>query len=203
MSAFSSIKVVATSTTRSPKWSLPFTFCHQYFLSTSHLYHVCYMSTLSHPPSHYEALQYETASSAYNTQSTGSSKHEIYVNDCSYWRLAFRRTVQMEQGDTFHLDRGHTILTSRELMWCWDVRGDLTLNYMAQIHTSVTLLTSRDLARSSGRLTCQHASQISAVAHISWDVTYVSSVLQTYQLFPEMEEMLIEKVRQRTFLYHT
>jgi len=35
---------------------------------------------------------------------------------------------------------------------------------MAQIHTSVILLTSRDL-------TCQHASQISAVAHISWDVT--------------------------------
>jgi len=40
--------------------------------------------------------------------------------------------------------RGHTIVTSRELMWCyacsWDVRGDLTLNYMAQIHTSVTVL---------------------------------------------------------------
>jgi len=49
----------------------------------------------------------------------------------------------------------------------WDVRGDLTLNSIAQIHTSVTLLTSRDLAWSSGRLTYQHASQISAVAHIS------------------------------------
>ena len=49
----------------------------------------------------------------------------------------------------------------------WDVRGDLTLNSMVQIHTFVTLLTSRDLAWSSGRLTCQHASQISAVAHIS------------------------------------
>jgi hypothetical protein len=36
---------------------------------------------------------------------------------------------------------------------------------MAQIHTSVTLLTSRDLAWSSGLLTCQHASQISAVTH--------------------------------------
>jgi len=57
----------------------------------------------------------------------------------------------------------HTILTSRELMWyyaCgWDVRGDLTLNSMAQIHTSVTLLTSRDLTWSSGRHTCQHASE--------------------------------------------
>jgi len=83
----------------------------------------------------------------------------------------------------WYLGRGHTILTSRALMWCyacsWDVRGDLTLNSMAQIHTSVALLTSRDLAWSSGRLTCQHDSQISAVAHISWDVTYVSSVLQT------------------------
>jgi len=32
--------------------------------------------------------------------------------------------------------------------------------------TSVTLLTSRDLAWSSGRLTCKHASQISSVAHV-------------------------------------
>ena len=61
--------------------------------------------------------------------------------------------------------RGHTILTSRELMWCyacsWDVRCDLPLNSTAQIHTSGTLLTSRDLTR-------QHASHISVVAHISW-----------------------------------
>jgi hypothetical protein len=42
-----------------------------------------------------------------------------------------------------------------------------------------TLLTSRDLTYISGRLTCQHVSQISVVAHISWDVTYVSSALQT------------------------
>jgi len=35
---------------------------------------------------------------------------------------------------------------------------------MVQIHISVTLLTLRDL-------TCQHASHISVVAHISWDVT--------------------------------
>ena len=76
---------------------------------------------------------------------------------------------------------GHNILTSRELMWCyacsWDVRGDLTSNSMAQIHTSVTLLTSRDLTWSSGRLKRQHASHISVVAHISWGVTKVSSAL--------------------------
>jgi len=64
-------------------------------------------------------------------------------------------------------------LSSRHVSSCdvhaysWDVRGDLELNSMAQIHTSVTLLTLRDLAWSSGRLTCQHASQISAVAHMS------------------------------------
>ena len=58
-----------------------------------------------------------------------------------------------------------TILTSHELMWCyacsWDVTDDLPLNSMVQIHTSVTVLTSRDL-------TSQHASHISVVAHISW-----------------------------------
>ena len=73
----------------------------------------------------------------------------------------------------------YTIITSRELMWryaCnWDVRGDLTLNSVALIHTSVTPITSRDLAW----LTCQHASHIYAVPHISWDVTYVSCALQT------------------------
>ena len=73
-------------------------------------------------------------------------------------------------------------LTSRELMWCYacssDVRGNLPLNSMAQIHTSVTLLTSRDPK-------CQHASHISVVAHISWDVTTwprVSSALHTLSI---------------------
>ena len=64
-------------------------------------------------------------------------------------------------------------ISSRHVSSCdvnacnWDVRGDLTLNSMAYIHTSVTLITSRYLAWNSGRLTCQHASQISGVAHIS------------------------------------
>ena len=61
-------------------------------------------------------------------------------------------------------------LSSRHVSSCdvnacnWDVRGDLTLNSVVQIYTSVTLLTSRDLAWNSGRLTCQHASQIFAVS---------------------------------------
>ena len=59
-------------------------------------------------------------------------------------------------------------VSSRDVnAYSWNVRGDLTLKSMAQIHTSVTILTSRDLAWNSGRLTCQHASQISAVPHIS------------------------------------
>jgi hypothetical protein len=49
------------------------------------------------------------------------------------------------------LRRGHTILTSRELMWyyvrSWDVRGDLTLNSMTRIYSSFTLLTSRHVSR--------------------------------------------------------
>jgi len=67
------------------------------------------------------------------------------------------------------LGRGHTILTSRERMWCyacsWDMKGDLALNSMALIDTSVTVLISRDLTWSSGRLTRQHASHIAVVAH--------------------------------------
>ena len=72
-----------------------------------------------------------------------------------------------------HVTWAHVMLSRAVGMW------EAILICMAQIHTSVTLLTLRDLARSSGRLTCQHASQISAVVHISWDVTYVSSALQT------------------------
>jgi hypothetical protein len=89
----------------------------------------------------------------------------------------FHKNVEVgKAGDT---------LSSRHVSSCdvnacsWDMRGDLALKSMAQIHTSVSLLRSRDRAWSSGRLTCQHASHISAVAHISWDVTYVSSALQT------------------------
>ena len=59
------------------------------------------------------------------------------------------KSMSSKAGDT---------LSSRHVSSCdvnacsWDVRGDLTLNSVAQIHTSVTLLTSRDLAWSSDRL---------------------------------------------------
>ena len=67
-------------------------------------------------------------------------------------------------------------------MWCyacnWDVRGDLPLNPMAQIHTSATLLTSRDL-------TCQRASHISVVAHISWgELTWLEDSVSPALLSP-------------------
>jgi hypothetical protein len=81
--------------------------------------------------------------------------------------------VKIIPAEGWPLGQGHTILTSRELMWCyacsWDVRGDLTLNSVAQIHTSVTLLTSRDLTCTSGRLTCQHGSRTHLVRReVTW-----------------------------------
>ena len=92
-------------------------------------------------------------------------------------------------------------------MWCyacgWDVKGHLTLNSMAHIHTSVTLLTSRDLALSSG---CSRANTplkflLSHTFRETWRTC--RALFRRYQLFPEMEEILIEKVRKRTFLYDT
>jgi len=66
------------------------------------------------------------------------------------------------------------------------VQWGFPLNSMAQIHTSVTLLTSRDI-------TCHHASRISVVARISWgeltshDLTWredsVSPALQLHTIF--------------------
>jgi hypothetical protein len=95
-------------------------------------------------------------------------------------------------------------VSSCEVTRSWDVRGDLTLNSMAKIYTSVTLLTSRDLAWSSSRLTCQHASLkflLSDTFRETWRTC--RALFRRYQLFPVTEEMLIEKVRQRTFLYHS
>jgi hypothetical protein len=72
--------------------------------------------------------------------------------------------------------------------------GYFNFEFWRRLTLLSTLLMSRDLAWSSGRLMCQHASQIAVVAHISWDVTYTCRVLfgHCYQLFPEMEEMLTE-----------
>jgi hypothetical protein len=70
-------------------------------------------------------------------------------------------------------------------MWCyacsWDVRGDFTLNSMAQIHTSVTLLTTRDLTRRKQsdrsvnlrrRIQCQIASYIQTARVTSHELTW-------------------------------
>jgi hypothetical protein len=56
--------------------------------------------------------------------------------------------------------------------------GVFNIEFWRRLTLLSTLLTSRDLTWSSGRLTCQHASQISVVAHISWDVTYVNVLKQ-------------------------
>jgi hypothetical protein len=75
-----------------------------------------------------------------------------------------------------------------------DVRGDLTLKSMVRIHTSVTLLTSRDLAWSSGRLTCQHASQISVVAHfVRRDVRVERSSDVVTSCFQKWRKCLLKK----------
>jgi hypothetical protein len=127
------------------------------------------------------------------------SSHHVSSHKARYI-LSSRHVSSHKAGNT---------LSSRHVNSCdvnactWDVRGDLTLNSMAQIHTSVTLLTSRDLAWNSGRLTCQHAYHISAVAHISWDVTYVSSALQTLPVVSRNCGNAYWKVRQLTFLYDT
>ena len=85
-------------------------------------------------------------------------------------------TLQSKAGDT----QSSSHVSSCDVnAYSWNVRCELTLNFIAHIHTSVTLLTSRVLAWSPGRLMCQHASHVSAVAHISWDFTYVSNALQT------------------------
>jgi hypothetical protein len=108
-----------------------------------------------------------------------------------------------------HSKAGDT-LSSRHVSSCdvnvysWDVRGDLTLNYMAQIHTSVTLLTSRDLAWSSFRLTCQHASQnFCCRTHFVRRDVRVERSSDVTSCFQKWWKHLLEKVGQRTFLYDT
>jgi hypothetical protein len=66
--------------------------------------------------------------------------------------VAFWVCTSSKAGGTHypHVTWPHVMLTRA----VGGVRGDLTLNSMAQIHASATLLTSRDLAWSSGRLTC-------------------------------------------------
>ena len=127
------------------------------------------------------------------TEQTTDSDHALAHHSkemfCHYFFLqTITRRIAEDVKNQVPPSLRHTILASRELMWCyacsWDVRGELTLNSMAQIHTSVALLASRDLAWRSGRFTCQHPSQISAVAHVLWNVTYVSSALRTLPVVP-------------------
>jgi hypothetical protein len=111
--------------------------------------------------------------------------------------------------NAYHINAGDT-LRSRHVSSCdvnacsWEVRGELTLNSVAQIRTSVTLLTSCDLAWSSGRLTCQHASQISAVSthFVRCDVRVERSSDVT-SCFQKWRKFLLKTVSQRTFLYDT
>jgi len=109
----------------------------------------------------------------------------------------------------FCVSQAGDTLSSRHVSSCdvnacsWDVRGDLTLNSVAQIRTSVTLLPSHDLVWSSGRLTCQHASQISAVTHFVRRDICVEHSSDVAICFHKWREMFIEKMCQHTFLYDT
>ena len=140
------------------------------------------------------------------------------TNSKSLWNTATQITCYRYQDHimlyTYHsnkqkakcnlmFSRGHTIVTSRELMWCyacsWVVRGDVIVNFMAQIHNSVTLLRH---VISRGALVGSRA--ISVVAHISWDVTYVSTALQTIlSVVSRYVGNVYWKMRQRIFLYDT
>ena len=151
------------------------TWAHVMLRPGTHYPHVKWAHVMLRPGTHYPHV---TWARVMLRPVTLSSRHVISCNVKAGDTLSSRHvsSCDVKAGDT---------LSSRHVSSCdvnacsWDVRGDLTLNSMTQIHTSVTLLTSRDLAWSSGRLTYQHAPHISIVAHISWDVTYVSSALQT------------------------
>jgi hypothetical protein len=68
-----------------------------------------------------------------------------------------------------HYSKAGDTLTSHHVSSC-DVMsavGIFNIELWRRLTLLSTLLTSCDLTWSSGRLTCQHASQISGVAHIS------------------------------------
>jgi hypothetical protein len=99
------------------------------------------------------------------------SRKEFLILEARFRSLASQSEIcDRQRGTKF----GHT-LSSRNVSSCDVTRAvgmwEAIMNSMAQIHTSVTLLTSRDL-------TCQHASHISVVPHISWDVTYKLRAIQ-------------------------
>jgi hypothetical protein len=108
--------------------------------------------------------------SVFITNSNVSDKDYIASDGTMYLQYLCSTKVEyrtLRPGTHYpHVTWAHVMLA-----YSWDVRGDLTLNSMAQIHTSVTVLTSRDLTWSCGRFTCQHAFHISVVAYIPWHVS--------------------------------
>jgi hypothetical protein len=75
--------------------------------------------------------------------------------------------------------------------------GVFNIEFWRRLTLLSTLLTSRDLTWSSGRLTCWHASQISVGAHISWDVTYIQPywILKVDGVIPTLPAMPYDLVR--------
>ena len=76
--------------------------------------------------------------------------------------------------------RGHTILTSRELMWCYACSLGCERRFNIEFYaTDSHFFHAAYVTWSHVELWSAHTSHISVVAHISWDVTNVSSALKS------------------------
>jgi len=103
--------------------------------------------------------------------------------------------------------QGHTIFTSHELMWCCvQLRCQRRFNIwiLWRRFTLLSLCLRHVISRGALVGSCASAPLKFLLPHTFRDMWRTCRALfRRYQLFPEMEETLIEKVRQRTFLYDT
>jgi hypothetical protein len=109
--------------------------------------------------------------------------------------------------DTSDYGRGHTILTSREIMWCF--AGSLG----CERRFNIEFYGADSHFCHSAYVTWSRVEIWSAPvpAHLKFLLSYTfretwrtcRALFRRYQLFPEMGEMLTEKGRQPTFLYDT
>jgi hypothetical protein len=71
--------------------------------------------------------------------------------NCKTCHKYILRSSRFESSRQSMLARGHTVLTSRELMWChacsWDVRSDLTLNSLWRRFTLLSLCLHHVISR--------------------------------------------------------
>ena len=99
------------------------------------------------------------------------------------------------------LGRGHTILTSRELMWyyacCWDVRGDLKLNSMAQVLTCHSAnITWYDVELWSVHVPAR-LSYFCCRTHFVWREVHVHCSSDINSCFQKLRKFLLKKCANR------